>query len=121
MVLQAARITWCPPARRVGQLGGEMRELDRRLGRLVERHAPQLLASVGIGPATAVALLITMGDNPERLGGEASFAALFGVSPVERSSGSRQYRRLNRGRRPAGQRRLAPDRAEPAALRCAHA
>ncbi|MFF9813671.1 transposase [Streptomyces sp. NPDC014006] len=30
-------------------------------------------------------------------GSEASFAALCGVSPVERSSGSRQYRRLNRG------------------------
>nr|WP_248297107.1 IS110 family transposase [Streptomyces sp. S1D4-11] len=37
------------------------------------------------------------GDNPERLGREASFAALCGVSPVERSSDSRQYRRLNRG------------------------
>ncbi|MDT0454413.1 IS110 family transposase [Streptomyces sp. DSM 41527] len=52
---------------------------------------------VGIGPDTAVALLITMGDNPERLHSEASFAALCGVSPVERSSGTRQYRRLNRG------------------------
>ncbi|MFI5557525.1 transposase [Streptomyces sp. NPDC051738] len=38
-----------------------------------------------------------MGDNPERLDSEASFAALCGVSPVERSSGRRQYRRLNRG------------------------
>ncbi|WP_410098152.1 transposase [Streptomyces sp. Isolate_219] len=55
---------------------------------------------------TAVTRLITMGDNPERLHSEASFAALHseasfaalcGVSPVERSSGSRQYRRLNRG------------------------
>ncbi|WP_457756354.1 IS110 family transposase [Streptomyces mirabilis] len=52
---------------------------------------------VGIGPDTAVALLITVGDNPERLDSEASFAALCGVSPVERSSGRRQYRRLNRG------------------------
>jgi transposase len=52
---------------------------------------------VGIGSDTAVTLLITMGDNPERLGSEASFAALCGVSPVERSSGTRQYRRLNRG------------------------
>ncbi|GHD78241.1 hypothetical protein GCM10010317_097260 [Streptomyces mirabilis] len=42
-------------------------------------------------------MLITVGDNPERLGSEASFAALRGVSPVERSSGSRQYRRLNHG------------------------
>jgi transposase len=38
-----------------------------------------------------------MGGNPERLHSEASFAALCGVSPVERSSGARQYRRLNRG------------------------
>ncbi|MEW2603443.1 IS110 family transposase [Streptomyces sp. NPDC047916] len=42
-------------------------------------------------------LLITMGDNPERLGSETSFAALCGDSPVERSSGARQYRRLNCG------------------------
>lgn len=52
---------------------------------------------MGIGPDTAVTLLITMGDNSERLHSEASFAALCGVSPVERSSGTRQYRRLNRG------------------------
>ncbi|MFF3658786.1 transposase [Streptomyces olivochromogenes] len=51
----------------------------------------------GIGPDTAVALLITVGDNPERLGSGASFAAWWGVSPVERSSGRRQFRRLNRG------------------------
>ncbi|GAA2951592.1 hypothetical protein GCM10011428_84230 [Streptomyces violaceus] len=31
------------------------------------------------------------GDNPERLDSEASFAALCGVSPVERSSGRRQF------------------------------
>ncbi|WP_326617417.1 IS110 family transposase [Streptomyces decoyicus] len=50
-----------------------------------------------LGPDTAVTLLITMGDNPERLRSETSFAALCGVSPVERSLGGRQYRRLNRG------------------------
>jgi transposase len=71
--------------------------LDNRLARLVECHAPQLLAVVGIGPDTAVTLLVTVGDNPERMGSEASFAALCGVSPVERSSGRRNYRRLNRG------------------------
>ncbi|MET7895785.1 transposase [Streptomyces mirabilis] len=37
------------------------------------------------------------GGHPERLDSEASFAALRGVSPVERSSGRRQFRRLNRG------------------------
>ncbi|MFE0382105.1 transposase [Streptomyces inhibens] len=38
-----------------------------------------------------------MGGNPERLSSEASFVALCGVSPIERSSGRHHYRRLNRG------------------------
>lgn len=41
--------------------------------------------------------MITAGDNPGRLDDEASFAALCGASPVERSSGKQQRRRLNRG------------------------
>ncbi|MEU7641304.1 transposase [Streptomyces sp. NPDC039016] len=96
-VLQATRITLSLLARRIGQLTEQIRDLDNRLARLVECHAPQLLAVVGIGPDTAVTLLVTVGDNPERMGSEASFAALCGVSPVERSSGRRNYRRLNRG------------------------
>ncbi|MGW0883861.1 IS110 family transposase [Streptomyces sp. NPDC002671] len=96
-VLHATHVTLALLARRIRQLSEEIQDLGGRLTRLVERHAPQLLEVVGIGPDTAVTLLITIGDNPERLGSEASFAALCGVSPVERSSGSRQYRRLNRG------------------------
>jgi transposase len=76
---------------------GQIYELNQRLTGLVERHAPQLLAPVGIGPDSAVTLLITMGDNPERLSPEASFAALCGVSPIEYSSGGRSSRGLNRG------------------------
>ncbi|MDV6287768.1 IS110 family transposase [Streptomyces sp. UP1A-1] len=64
---------------------------------LVERHAPQLLLPVGIGPDSAVTLLITMGGNPERLNTEASFAALCGVGPIEYSSGRRRTRQLNCG------------------------
>ncbi|GAA1930915.1 hypothetical protein GCM10009753_75930 [Streptantibioticus ferralitis] len=96
-MLRATPITLCLLARRIGQLTEQIQDVEGRLARLVERHAPQLLTVVGIGPDTAVTLLITMGDNPERLRSEGSFAALCGVSPVERSSGSRQYRRLNRG------------------------
>ncbi|MEV8018143.1 transposase [Streptomyces sp. NPDC086554] len=89
-VLQATRITLGLLADRIGQLSEQIREVDARLTRLVEGHAPQLLEVVGIGPDTAVTLLITVGDNPERLDSETSFAALCGVSPVERSSGRRQ-------------------------------
>ncbi|MBB5929793.1 hypothetical protein FHS34_005280 [Streptomyces echinatus] len=57
-------------ARRIRQLSEEIQALEVRLTWLVERHAPQLLEVVGIGPDTAVTLLITIGDNPERLGSE---------------------------------------------------
>ncbi|MFI2190307.1 transposase [Streptomyces sioyaensis] len=96
-MLQATRTTLRLLAHRIEQLTEQIQDVDHRLARLAERHVPQLLAVVGIGPDTAVTLLITIGDNPERLSSEASFAALCGVSPVERSSGGRQYRRLNRG------------------------
>ncbi|MFE0379507.1 transposase [Streptomyces inhibens] len=96
-MLQATRNTLCLLAHRIGQLAEQIQELERRLALLAERHAPQLLTVMGIGADTAVTLLITMGDNPERLHSEASFAALCGVGPVERSSGTRHYRRLNRG------------------------
>ncbi|NEC89918.1 IS110 family transposase [Streptomyces sp. SID12501] len=96
-VAQATHMTLSMLAERIEQLTGQIDELNRRLTRLVERHAPQLLVPVGIGPDSAVTLLITMGDNPERLSTEASFAALCGVSPVEYSSGRRSTRRLNHG------------------------
>jgi hypothetical protein len=70
--------------------------------------APGLLDHRGVGPDTAAALLIAAGDNPGRLGSEASFAALCGTSPVEASSGKTQRRRLNRGGRPPGQLRALP-------------
>ena len=59
-------------------------------------HCPRL-AGRGVGPHNAAALLITAGDNPDRLRSEASFAALCGVNPLEASSGKTSRRRLNRG------------------------
>jgi transposase len=52
---------------------------------------------VGIGPDSAVTLLITMGGNPDRLNTEVTFAARCGVSPIEYSTGRRITRRLNFG------------------------
>jgi transposase len=42
-------------------------------------------------------VLVTAGDNPDRMRSEASFAALCGVSPIEASSGKTRRHRLNRG------------------------
>ncbi|MFE2318813.1 IS110 family transposase [Streptomyces sp. NPDC059441] len=96
-VAEATLMTLSMLAQRIEQLTGQIDELNQLLTGLVERHAPQLLAPVGIGPDSAVTLLITMGDNPERMSTEASFAALCGVSPIEYSSGRRSSRRLNHG------------------------
>ena len=96
-VAQATHLTLRMLAERVEQLTGQIDELNQRLTRLVEHHAPQLLVPVGIGPDSAVTLLITLGDNAERLNTEASFAALCGVSPIEYSSGRRSTRRLSHG------------------------
>jgi transposase len=84
-------------AARVRALKAEAYQLHKHLRGLVEQHAPELLIRPGIGPDSAAALLITAGDNSERLRSERSYAALCGVSPVEASSGKTQRRRLNRG------------------------
>jgi transposase len=79
-------------------LNAEALAQHKLLVRLVEAHAPKLLAEHGVGPDTAAALLITAGDNPDRLHSEAAFAALCGASPIPANSGKRQNQhRLNRG------------------------
>ena len=84
-------------ARRYEALSAEIDELDAHLGRLVGQVAPELVSLAGIGTDNAATLLMAAGDNPQRLGSEASFANLCGVSPVEASSGKVVRHRLNRG------------------------
>lgn len=64
---------------------------------IVEELAPDLVKRNFIGHNGAAQLLLTAGDNPERLKSEASFAALCGVTPVPASSGKTIRHRLNRG------------------------
>lgn len=84
-------------ARRWQRLEQEIAGLDADLDALVGTLAPALLALPGVGTDSAGALLIAVGDNPDRLGTEAAFAALCGVSPIPASSGRTQRHRLNRG------------------------
>lgn len=84
-------------ARRYQVLSKEIALLDTQLDRLVSQTAPELISLPAIGTDHAATLLLTVGDNPERLGSEASFASLCGVSPVEASSGKVVRHRLNRG------------------------
>jgi transposase len=84
-------------ARRIQHLTGEINDLTMRISKVLADHAPQLLERRGVGPDSAATLLITAGDNPDRLATEASFAALCGASPIQASSGKTRRHRLNRG------------------------
>ncbi len=83
--------------RRVLLLDQEKADLDRLLGELVSATSPELLAIYGVGVDTAAILLVTAGDNPQRLRSEAAWAHLCGVAPIEASSGKITRRRLNPG------------------------
>ncbi|GED23878.1 IS110 family transposase [Halomonas halmophila] len=56
-----------------------------------------MVTRFSVGAQTAATLLVTAGDNPERLRNDAALAALCGVSPLEASSGKVIRHRLNRG------------------------
>jgi transposase len=94
---QAAKATLRRLARRCQMLAQELAETDKDLKTLISQKAADLLAVHGVGTDIAGQLLITAGDNPERLKSEASFAALCGVSPLLASSGKTNRHRLNRG------------------------
>lgn len=64
---------------------------------LVDELVRELITHNAIWYENASQLLITAGDNPQRLRLESDFAALCGVSPVPVSSGKTNRYRLNRG------------------------
>jgi transposase len=72
-------------------------EIDTQLAPLVTAVAPELLALPGVGIETAGQLLVTAGDNRDRLKSEASFARLCGAAPIPVSSGRTDRHRLHRG------------------------
>jgi transposase len=84
-------------AHRVAHLDDQLDRTTLRIARLTRASAPQLLEIKGIGPDVASTLLVTIGDNPERMRHEKSFASLCGTSPIQASSGKRNRHRLNRG------------------------
>ena len=93
----ATKISLRSLARRYLELHDEIADLQVPMHALVDELAPDLLARVGIGYESAAQLLITAGDNPERLASEVSFAMLCGAAPLPASSGMTTRHRLNRG------------------------
>lgn len=94
---EAVKFAMRSVARRHRSLSEEIADLEEQLDRLVAEVAPELVAAKGVGTQTAAVLLITAGDNPERLKSEPAFAHLCGVAPIPASSGKTIRHRLNRG------------------------
>jgi len=84
-------------ARRHRDLGAEITDLEQRMLTRATRANPGLMAVKGVGPVVGAQLLITAGDNPDRLRSSASFAALCGTAPIPVSSGRTDRHRLSRG------------------------
>lgn len=94
--LGATKIALKRLAKRYVDLDDEISELDDMIGEILAEAAPLLVRCKCVGAQSAAQLMVTAGDNPERLKSEASFAMLCGVAPVPVSSGM-TYRWLNRG------------------------
>ena len=97
-----ATLSSMPPRRRspasVAGSGPRRRDRPRRAAcRARDGDRPELLELFGVGIDTAAVLLVTAGDNPERLRSEAAWAHLCGVAPIEASSGKVTRHRLDRG------------------------
>ena len=93
----AAKLALRSLARRIALLDAEIAELDTKLTPLVATAAPRTTALLGISTGHAGQLLITAGQNIDRLRGEGAFAALCGASPIPVASGKRGRYRLNPG------------------------
>ena len=94
---QATKTALRSLARRHGQLTTEIGDLDELIAPLVTAINPRLLACPGIGTHIAGQLLVTAGENADRLHSEPAFAMLCGVAPIPASSGRTNRHRLNRG------------------------
>lgn len=84
-------------ARQWQHLTDEIDDLDQTIDPLVRSINPALLEVFGVGIDVAGQLLVTCGQNPDRLRSDAALAALCGASPVPASSGKTTRHRLNRG------------------------
>lgn len=94
---QAAKLAMRSVASRVQALDREIADFDASLAELVGVVAPRLLEREQVGVNAAAQLLITAGQNPDRIGSDAAFARLTGVAPIPASSGQTRRMRLHRG------------------------
>jgi transposase len=94
---QAAKFALRSTAQRIKALDQEITALDRELEQLVATAAPRTVQLLGISTGHAGQLLVTAGQNIDRIRGESSYSMLCGASPVPASSGKTTRHRLNHG------------------------
>lgn len=94
---QATKFALRSLAQRIEALDQEIAALDDELAQLVAAAAPRTIGLLGISTGHAGQLLVTAGQNIDRLHGESSFAMLCGASPIPASSGKTTRHRLNYG------------------------
>jgi len=94
---QAAKLALRSLACRIRELERELLALDRQLEHLVASAAPRTVALFGVGTQCAGQLLVTAGQNIDRLHGEAAFAKLCAAAPIQASSGRTNRHRLDYG------------------------
>jgi transposase len=94
---EATRAALRAIARRVQALDEEIALADARINPAIRAAAPATMALFGVGPQVASQLVVTAGDNPERLRDDAALAHLCGIAPLPASSGRTDRHRLNRG------------------------
>jgi transposase len=76
----------------------EIKVHSAHLKALTKAVAPQMLERPGVGFDSAAQMLITAGDNADRIRNESAFAKLCGACPIPTGSGKTSGRhRLNRG------------------------
>ncbi|MCW2601354.1 MAG: family transposase [Frankiales bacterium] len=107
-------------AQRVLHLDEQLKDVTARLRRITKAVAPDLVAIKAVGPDVASTLLMTAGDNPDRLNTESAFAALCGSNPIPAQQREDQPPPAQPRRRSARQRRPLADRVRPPRLRPTH-
>ena len=94
----AMRHTLASLSQRWFDLHAEIKTHSAHLKALTRAAAPDLVDAFGVGLDIAAQMLITAGDNAERVLNEAAFAKMCGVAPIPTGSGKTGGRhRLNRG------------------------
>ncbi|HET8662571.1 MAG TPA: IS110 family transposase [Micromonosporaceae bacterium] len=102
----AARLALHSIAGRIQALTAETAALERQLSTLVKQAAPKTLQLLGVGPVHAAQMLVTAGQNIDRIHSEAAFAHLCAADPIPASSGKTERHRLNPGGNRAANRTL---------------